>query len=77
MERCIKESPLALAIVSPQYFRSGNCEEEAIICEVLDMVERQRQLVPLKIEKVEMPTWQYGSAQKVRIGESHVFQCFR
>jgi hypothetical protein len=60
MERCVKESRFTLAVVSPRYFDSGNCQEEAIICKVLDMGERKRRLVPLTIEKVEMPTWMYG-----------------
>ena len=60
MERCIRESRFTLCVMSPRYFESGNCEEEAIICKVLDMGERRRRLVPLVIEKVEMPTWLYG-----------------
>jgi TIR domain len=60
MERCVKESRFTLAVISPQYFESGNCEEESIICKVLDMGERKRRLVPLTIEKVQMPTWMYG-----------------
>jgi predicted nucleotide-binding protein len=60
MERCVKKSRFTLAVVSPRYFESGNCEEEAIICKVLDMGERKRRLIPLTIEKVEMPTWMYG-----------------
>ena len=60
MERCVKESHFTLAVVSPRYFQSGNTEEEAIICKVLDMGERRRRLVPLIIEHVEMPTWLYA-----------------
>lgn len=59
MERCIKESRLTLAVVSPQYIGSGNCTEEAIICKVLDMSQRRRRLVPLVRERVEMPVWMY------------------
>ena len=59
MERCIKESRFTLAVVSPRYRQSGNCEEEALITTVLDMSERRRRLIPLVIEKVEMPTWIY------------------
>jgi hypothetical protein len=60
MERCVKESRFTLAVVSPRYFESGNCEEEAVICKVLDMSERRRRLVPLVLEAVGMPTWMYG-----------------
>jgi hypothetical protein len=60
MERCIKQSRFTLAVVSPQYFSSGNCEEEAIICKVRDMRERERRLVPLTREKVKVPDWMYG-----------------
>lgn len=61
MERCIKESRFTLAIVSPRYFESGNTQEEAIICKVLDMSERRRRLIPVILEKVVgMPIWLYG-----------------
>ena len=60
MERCIKESRFTLAIVSPNYLASGNCEEEAIICKVLDLPERRRRLVPLTIEKIQIPVWLYN-----------------
>lgn len=60
MERCIKESRFTLAVMSPQYLQSGNCEEEAIICKVLDMSERRRRIIPLTIEAVTMPTWLYN-----------------
>ena len=60
MERCIRESRFTLAVISPRYRKSGNCEEEALICSVLDTgEERQRRLLPLVIEKVEMPAWIY------------------
>ena len=39
---------------------SGNCQEEAIICKVLDMGDRKRRLIPLVIEPVSMPAWLYG-----------------
>jgi hypothetical protein len=60
MERCIKESRFTLAVSSPRYFQSGNTQEEAIICKVLDMNDRQRRLIPLKIEAAEMPIWLYN-----------------
>jgi hypothetical protein len=60
MERCIRESRFTLAVVSDRYLRSGNCEEEAVIAKVLDMGERRRRLVPLVLERVEMPAWIYG-----------------
>ena len=34
--------------------------EEAIICKVLDMGDRQRRLIPMVIEQVAMPAWLYG-----------------
>jgi hypothetical protein len=60
MERCIRESEYTLAVLSPRYLESGNTEEEAVICKVLDMAERKRRLVPLMIEKVQRPIWLYG-----------------
>ncbi len=59
MERCIRASRFTLAVISPRYFESGNCQEEAIIGKVLDMSERRRRIVPLIIEAVEMPVWLY------------------
>ena len=49
-----------LAVVSPRYFESGNTEEEAVITHVLGMQQRQRRLIPLKIQEVEMPLWMFG-----------------
>lgn len=60
MERCIRQSRFTLAIVSPAYLESGNCQEEAIITKVLDMGERRRRLIPFVIEPVAMPVWLYG-----------------
>lgn len=60
MERCIRQSRFTVAILSPRYFESGNCEEEAIVCKVLDMGERRRRLIPIIIEPVAMPAWLYG-----------------
>lgn len=60
MERCIRESRHTVAIISSRYLGSGNCEEEAIICKVLDMGDRQRRLIPMVIEPVAMPVWLYG-----------------
>ena len=60
MERCIKQSRFTLAVSSPRYFQSGNTNEEAIITKVLDMDERRRRLIPLKIEVTEMPVWMYN-----------------
>jgi TIR domain-containing protein len=60
MERCVRESRVTVAVISPRYFESGNCEEEAIICKVLDMGDRKRRLIPLIIEPVAMPAWLYG-----------------
>jgi hypothetical protein len=60
MERCIRESRFTVAVISARYLESGNCEEEAIICKVLDMGDRKRRLIPFLIEPVEMPVWLYG-----------------
>jgi TIR domain len=60
MERCVRTSRFTLAVISPQYLQSGHCQEEAILCKVLDMGERKRRLVPLMIQKVEMPAWMFG-----------------
>ena len=59
MERCVKESRFTLAVVSPRYLESGNCIEEGVICTVLDLGERKRRLIPLVIEKTQMPAWLY------------------
>lgn len=60
MERCIRESRHTVAILSPRYLGSGHCEEEAIVCKVLDMGDRRRRLIPMVIEPVDMPAWLYG-----------------
>jgi TIR domain-containing protein len=60
MERSIRESRFTLAIISRRYLDSGHCEEEAVICKVLDMGDRKRRLIPMLIEPVSMPAWLYG-----------------
>jgi hypothetical protein len=60
MERCVRESRATVAVISPRYLESGNCQEEAIICKVLDMGDRKRRLIPIVIEPVSMPAWLYG-----------------
>ncbi len=60
MERCVRQSRFVLAVVSPQYFDSGNTQEEAILTKVMDMAERKRRLIPLMIEEVELPYWLYN-----------------
>jgi TIR domain len=60
MERCVRQSRFTVAILSPRYLESGNCQEEAIVCKVLDMGERRRRLIPLMIESVALPAWLYG-----------------
>ena len=60
MERCIRESRYTVAIVSARYLESGNCEEEAIVCKVLDMGQRRRRLIPFVIQPVAMPAWLFG-----------------
>lgn len=60
MERAIRESRYTIAIVSERYLQSGHCEEEAIVTSVLDMADRHRRLIPLIIQRVEMPAWLFG-----------------
>jgi TIR domain len=60
MERCIRESRFTVCVISARYAQSDNCQEEAIICKVLDMRERKRRLIPLLLERVELPVWLYG-----------------
>ena len=40
MERCVRESRFTVAVISSRYLTSDNCQEEAIICKVLDMGDR-------------------------------------
>ncbi len=60
MERCIRQSRFTVAILSTRYLGSGHCEEEAIVCKVLDMGDRRRRLIPLIIEPVALPAWLFG-----------------
>lgn len=60
MERCVRESRFTVAVISSRYLSSDNCQEEAIICKVLDMGDRTRRLIPVVIEPVSMPAWLYG-----------------
>lgn len=60
MERCIRQSRFTVALISSRYLGSGNCEEEATICKVLDMGDRRRRLIPLMIEAVPVPAWLFG-----------------
>jgi hypothetical protein len=60
MERCVRESRFTVAVISSRYLESGNCQEEAVICKVLDMGDRKRRLIPFVIEPVPMPAWLYG-----------------
>lgn len=60
MERCIRQSRFTIAVISSRYLGSGHCEEEAILCRVLDMGDRRRRLIPLVIEPVPLPAWLFG-----------------
>lgn len=60
MERCIRQSRFTVAVVSARYLDSGHCEEEAVLCKVLDMGDRRRRLIPLLIEPVALPAWLFG-----------------
>lgn len=60
MERCIRQSRFTLAVLSERYLQSGHCQEEALICKVLDMGQRRRRMIPLYIDAVEVPIWLHG-----------------
>jgi hypothetical protein len=60
MERCVRQSRFTVAVISSRYLTSDNCQEEAIICKVLDMGNRTRRLIPVIIEPVTLPAWLYG-----------------
>ena len=60
MERCIRESRFTVSIISSRYLGSGHCEEEAILCKVLDLNDRRRRLIPMVIEPVPQPAWLFG-----------------
>jgi hypothetical protein len=60
MERSIRESRFTVSIISARYLDSGHCEEEAILCKVLDMGDRRRRLIPMVIDAVTMPAWLFG-----------------
>ena len=55
MERCVKESRFVLCVVSRLYLTSGFTSEEAIISKTRDLIDRQRRIVPLVFERVELP----------------------
>ena len=58
--RCIRQSRFVLCIVTTQYLASDHTSEEAIISKTLDMAERRRRLVPLILDRVELPVWLHG-----------------
>jgi hypothetical protein len=60
IERCVRQSRYTIAVISSRYLLSDNCQEEAVICKVLDMGDRKRRLIPVLIEPVAMPAWLYG-----------------
>jgi hypothetical protein len=60
MERCVRESRFTVSLLSPRYLGSGHCEEEAVLCKVLDMGDRKRRLIPMVVEPVELPVWLFG-----------------
>lgn len=76
MERCIKESRFTISVITSQYLKSGNTEEEAIICKTLDLNERKRRLIPLWVEKVECPIWLYGIVGINFIDENPIYDPF-
>jgi hypothetical protein len=60
MERCIRQSRFVLCVISSEYLDSDNCSEEAVISKTLDMADRQKRLVPLIFERVDLPIWLHG-----------------
>jgi hypothetical protein len=60
IERCIKASRFILCVVTARYVASDHTTEEAIIARTIDLSERQKRLVPLIFERVELPVWLYG-----------------
>ena len=60
MERCIRESRFTLCVITQRYANSGFCSEEAVVSKTLDMSERRRRLVPLILERVDLPVWLHG-----------------
>jgi hypothetical protein len=60
IERCIKTSRFILCVVTARYVASDHTTEEAIIARTIDLSERQKRVVPLIFERVELPVWLYG-----------------
>jgi hypothetical protein len=61
LERCIRQSRYTLAVVSGEYIQSGNCHEEAVVSKVLSMSDRRNRLIPLIIQRVNLPAWMYNT----------------
>jgi hypothetical protein len=61
MERCIVQSRYTLAIISKRYLESGNTEEEALIAKALTLGQRQKRLIPILIERAQLPLWLSGA----------------
>ena len=55
MERAVVESARTLLVLSPAYLHSAWTEFETLMLQVLDPGARERRLIPLLIERVELP----------------------
>jgi len=55
MERCVEQSRFVLCVVSQHYLTSGFTSEEAIMTKTRDLIDRQRRIVPLIFERVDLP----------------------
>jgi hypothetical protein len=60
MERCIRSSRFVLCVITARFVASDHTGEEAIIAKTIDLAERQKRIVPLIFERVELPVWLYG-----------------
>ncbi len=60
MERAVRQSRYVLCLITPNYLNSGYCEEEAVITATLSMNERRRRLVPLILQRTDLPAWLQG-----------------
>ena len=60
MERCAKQSRFVLCVITPRYVESDHCLEEAVLSKTIDLSERRQRIVPLIMQRVELPVWLHG-----------------
>lgn len=70
MARCVRESRFTLALVSPQYLTSSYTVEEALLSATAGLDDRRRRLVPLVLERAELPDWLRGLVE-IDFSEPH------